>query len=56
MEYDLIKHRKKMLIIKDLIIYFSRADKNYNVGFIEKGNTQIVAEYVKKLQMMNCLG
>ena len=29
-----------------LVAYFSRADENYNVGTIEKGNTQIIAEYV----------
>lgn len=34
---------------KSLIIYFSRADENYSVGYIEKGNTEIVAEYVKEL-------
>ena len=34
---------------KTLIIYFSRADENYAVGYIEKGNTEIVAEYVKEL-------
>ncbi len=32
---------------KCLIIYFSRADENYNVGYIEKGNTEKVAEYIK---------
>ena len=32
-----------------LIIYFSRADENYAVGFVDKGNTEIVAEYVKEL-------
>ena len=32
-----------------LIIYFSRADENYAVGYIDKGNTEIVAEYVQKL-------
>ena len=32
-----------------LIIYFSRADENYNVGYIDKGNTEIVAEYVQQL-------
>ena len=31
---------------KSLIIYFSRADENYSVGYIEKGNTEVVAEYV----------
>lgn len=34
---------------KSLIIYFSRADENYSVGYIEKGNTEIVAEYVRNL-------
>ena len=34
---------------KSLIIYFSRADENYAVGYIEKGNTEIVAEYVQEL-------
>ena len=34
---------------KSLIIYFSRADENYNVGYIEKGNTEIVAEFVQEL-------
>ena len=32
-----------------LIIYFSRADENYRVGYIDKGNTEIVAEYVQQL-------
>ena len=34
---------------KSLIIYFSRADENYAVGYIEKGNTEIVAEYLQEL-------
>lgn len=34
---------------KGLIIYFSRADENYAVGYIDKGNTEIVAEYVQEL-------
>lgn len=34
-------HAKKILIA-----YFSRAGENYNVGTIEKGNTQIVAEMI----------
>ena len=29
-----------------LVAYFSRADENYNVGTIDIGNTQIVAEYI----------
>ncbi len=34
---------------KSLIVYFSRADENYSVGYIEKGNTEVVAEYVHEL-------
>ena len=33
---------------KALIIYFSRADENYAVGYIDKGNTEIVAEFVQE--------
>jgi flavodoxin len=29
-----------------LIAYFSRAGENYNVGFIKKGNTQVIAELI----------
>ena len=38
--------------MKSLIIYFSRADENYFGGamkYIEKGNTEIAAEYIKDL-------
>ncbi|MEE1336989.1 flavodoxin [Methanobrevibacter sp.] len=37
---------------KSIIIYFSRADENYFGGslkYIEKGNTEIVAEYIQDL-------
>ena len=34
---------------KNLVIYFSRADENYAVGYIDKGNTEIVAEFVQEL-------
>ena len=34
---------------KSLIIYFSRADENYSVGYIKKGNTEYVAEIVQEL-------
>lgn len=34
---------------KSLIIYFSRADENYSVGYITKGNTEVVAEYIQEL-------
>ena len=33
---------------KSLIIYFSRAFANYNVGYIEKGNTEVIAEYIQE--------
>ncbi len=33
---------------KSLVIYFSRADENYAVGYIQKGNTEYIAEYVKE--------
>ena len=29
-----------------LVAYFSRADENYNVGTVEVGNTQILAEFI----------
>ena len=38
---------------KSLIIYFSRADENYSVGYVDKGNTEIVAEYVQQLTNAN---
>lgn len=31
---------------KILVAYFSRADENYGVGYIEKGNTRIIAEMI----------
>lgn len=34
---------------KSLIIYFSRGDENYAVGYINKGNTEVIAEYIKDL-------
>lgn len=34
---------------KNLIIYFSRADENYSVGYIDEGNTEYVAEFVQEL-------
>lgn len=35
--------------MKSLIIYFSRADENYAVGYIDKGNTEYVAEFVQEM-------
>ena len=40
-----------MNVMKDkmsLIIYFSRADENYGVGYIDKGNTEVLAHYIKE--------
>ena len=37
------------MINKNLIIFFSRADENYSVGYVDKGNTEIVAENLKTL-------
>lgn len=34
---------------KSLVIYFSRADENYAVGYIDKGNTELIAEYVRDI-------
>jgi flavodoxin len=34
---------------KSIIIYFSRADENYSVGYINKGNTEVIAEYIRDL-------
>ena len=33
--------------MKSLVIYFSRADENFSVGHITKGNTEVIAEYIK---------
>ena len=35
--------------MKSLVIYFSRADENYAVGYINKGNTEVVAEYIRDI-------
>ena len=35
--------------MSSLVIYFSRADENYAVGYIDKGNTEYIAEFVKEL-------
>ena len=34
---------------RSLIIYFSRADENYGVGYITKGNTEVIAEYIRDI-------
>lgn len=34
--------------MKSIVIYFSRADENYAVGYVDKGNTEYVAEFIGK--------
>ena len=34
---------------KSLVIYFSRADENYAVWYVDKGNTEYIAEYVRDI-------
>lgn len=34
---------------KILLAYFSRAGENYGVGYVEKGNTEIIANYINEL-------
>lgn len=34
--------------MKSIVIYFSRAGENYGVGNIEKGNTEVIAEYIRE--------
>lgn len=31
---------------KILVVYFSRADENYNVGTVEVGNTELLAKEI----------
>ena len=31
---------------KKLVVYFSHTGENYNVGYIEKGNTHIIADMI----------
>lgn len=34
---------------RSIVIYFSRADENYWVWYIEKWNTEVIAEYIQEL-------
>ena len=34
---------------KSIVLYFSRADENYAVGYVEKGNTEYLAEFVGEI-------
>ena len=43
------KQETKQMEKKDqkvLVAFFSRADENYSVGYVDKGNTQIIAEMI----------
>lgn len=45
----LFKNKEEVRGKKSLVIYFSRADENYAVGNIEKGNTEVIAEYIRDI-------
>ena len=34
---------------KMLLVYFSRAGENWQVGYVERGNTAIMADYIREL-------
>ena len=34
---------------KSIVIYFSRADENYAVGYVDKGNTEYIVEYIREI-------
>lgn len=38
--------------MKELVIYFSRADENYDVGNIKVGNTELMQTKYKKYEML----
>lgn len=40
------KENKEMSNGKTLVVYFSRADENYNVGTVEVGNTELLAKEI----------
>jgi len=35
--------------MNSLILYFSRADENYGVGYLSIGNTEVLAKYIKDI-------
>ena len=45
---SLFENKESVKGKKSLVIYFSRADENYAVGYIDKGNTEVIAEYIKE--------
>lgn len=34
---------------RSLVIFFSRAGENWQVGYVERGNTAIMVDYIKEL-------
>lgn len=34
---------------KMLVVYFSRADENWQIGYVERGNTAIMVDYIQEL-------
>lgn len=42
------KKKESYIDKKSLIIYFSRADENWAVGYVNKGNTEYIADFVKE--------
>ena len=43
------RKNKKFNKKKSIIIFFSRADENYNVGNLTIGNTEQVVNYIKEM-------
>ncbi len=41
-----MRYNKDMENSKSLVVYFSRADENYNVGSVEVGNTELLAHKI----------
>lgn len=41
--------------MKELVIYFSRADENYGVGNIKVGNTELIANEIQKIRNADIL-
>lgn len=46
---SLFSNKESVKEKKSIVIYFSRADENYAVGYVDKGNTEIVAEYIREI-------
>ena len=46
--FSLITFSLQTEISKILILFFSRPGENYSVGKVEIGNTELIANYIKK--------